>query len=295
MDTSIVHEFVVLAQIGNFQTAADELLISQSALSKHIKKLEDELGVPLFDRSKRTIILNKYGHAFLENAERICALVDEAVGSLHELHADDGTHLCFGFMEQQGQYGVVETIAAFNKLHPEIRVSMMESRGDRLRSLLDSGICDFVFSAKYNEEDAGLRSTRYCTDEMSVVLPAAHPLAQRESLTLADLHGERFIEHNTALEVQLVNESVKSMNCIPNYVTSISNTTTILRMVRQGLGFTIISKASALAHKLPDLAVVAFLPKTTFNIYLLSVRRRKLSAAAKAFLRYIEETADSRA
>ena len=77
MDIDYIHEFVVLADTGNYMEAADKLFLTQSSLTRHIQKLEADLGVLLFDRSTRHIELNKYGNLFMPYARQISQLQKE--------------------------------------------------------------------------------------------------------------------------------------------------------------------------------------------------------------------------
>lgn len=175
MDTFLLKEFITLSEFGNFQIASEELHISQSALSKHIKKLEEELEVPLFDRTNYGISLNEYGITFQNYALQICHLADESIKTLGKLRTENDKKFCIGFMELHAHYGLIETIALFRKLNPDIEVSMVEARGEQLRTMLDSNICDFIFSADFPDNEDKYRKSFYNSDKIIVVrLPPQH-------------------------------------------------------------------------------------------------------------------------
>ena len=89
MEINYLRELVVLAQMGNFLEAADALYIAQSTLSKHIKKIESELGVPLFDRTTRKVSISKYGQLFLPYAKQIAEIQDQYTIALQNSLAID--------------------------------------------------------------------------------------------------------------------------------------------------------------------------------------------------------------
>ena len=92
MDIDYIHEFVVLAGTGNYMEAADRLFLTQSSLTRHIQKLEADLGVTLFDRTTRRIELNQYGRLFLPYAEQIALLQkDYTTAFCNELNRERGT------------------------------------------------------------------------------------------------------------------------------------------------------------------------------------------------------------
>lgn len=289
MDILLLKEFIVLSEFGNFQAASEELHISQSALSKHIKKLEEELSVPLFDRTNYGIVLNEYGIAFQNYAIEICRLADESINTLHCLHTRNDKKFCIGFMELHSHYGLIETIALFRKLNPDIEVSMLEAGGEQLRTMLDSHRCDFILSADFRDDEKKYRKSFYSSDEMIVVLPEKHPLADREVLYIEDLKNETFIVHNTVLEVRLFGEccadaGIDLSNCLRS-----TKSSTILKMIRQNLGISVISKSSVLSYNLTGLVLVDFEPKLTFDIYMLSLRKQPLTSPMKKFIKFIEE------
>ncbi len=289
MDTFLLKEFITLSEFGNFQIASEELHISQSALSKHIKKLEEELEVPLFDRTNYGISLNEYGITFQNYALQICHLADESIKTLGKLRTENDKKFCIGFMELHAHYGLIETIALFRKLNPDIEVSMVEARGEQLRTMLDSNICDFIFSADFPDNEDKYRKSFYNSDKIIVVLPERHPLANRKVLRIEDLKNESFIIHNTTLELRLLNEYYNAAGIDLSGSLHSTKASTILRMIRQNLGISIISKACVLSYNLAGLVLVDFEPRITFDICMFSLKRHKPAPSMKRFIKFVEE------
>ena len=111
MEINYLKEFVVLAQTGNFMEAADILYVSQSTLSKHIKSMELELGVPLFDRTTRKVTISKFGELLLPYAQQIAELQDKYTAIFqNSLDIDQetltvGCHTCFGAVQDHRYFG----------------------------------------------------------------------------------------------------------------------------------------------------------------------------------------------
>lgn len=284
MDIGILHEFLVLAELRNYQNAAYSLAMSQSNLSKHIIKLEEELGVTLFDRTKRSVLLTKNGAILRDYARRICALNDECLDLLQE----QTTNLCIGYTGKHGQFGLVETLTWFRKEHPNLKVDILERSSDQLKPLLTAGKCDFIFSAEYHENEKEFYNVLYKTDTLVAVLPNSHPLAKESSVSMDQLRNEAFVVHNTPHELQLFETLCQSIDYAPNVVSTVGYISSIFRLISQGVGVSILSKHCTALTSAFDVTVVDLVPTVSTNIYMLYLKKKRLSPAAQEFIHYIE-------
>ena len=107
METNYLREFVVLAQTGNFLEAADQLYSSQSTLSKHLKNLEKELGVALFDRTTRKVKISKYGLMLLPFAKQIVEAQDQYIAALKRSIETEREVLTLGSIHGLAQYKIL--------------------------------------------------------------------------------------------------------------------------------------------------------------------------------------------
>lgn len=289
MDLEIIREFTVLAETCNYQTASNSLSMSQSALSKHIQKLEDELDLQLFDRSKRNVSLNENGEIFLRYARELCKVYDKCENELHIKRIKDANSISVGFIRIHDQYDLIEHLTGFSSTHPDIHMSMVEHNGDQVKSKLTSGECDFVFTAEISGLDPEeYDHIVYRSDVLVALLPSGHPLADRDEITLADIAGERFIEHSMPLERQLFNSLCKQSDIRPEVIANINYAVTIMRMVSQGMGVSVLSKGCVDQYRSYDLLMKPIIPETGFNIYLV-FRKQRMNKAAKAFLQYFRD------
>lgn len=294
MDISILHEFVSLADTCNFQETAEDFAMTQSTLSKHIHKLEEELGVKLFDRTTRSVTLNTFGTQYLPYARQICEISDQGLAALDSVKRGKRSRLNVGFMDKHGMYGLVEATSDFGRKHPEIKVNIIERNGDALKDLLLSGKADVIFyGEKVSEKE--FRIAHFTTDRLVAVLSTSHPLANADALSLQDLEGEELIEHKTFLEMRLLSEACRDAHVTLNYVTSIYHASTIMKMIREGIGISIMSRGCAMENADADLAIVPIVPAITFDINVLSSRNKNMSPAADVFIKYIRSNyGDSR-
>ena len=175
MEISVLQEFVSLVETCSFQETAAIMNVSQSALTKHIHKLEEELNLSLFDRSTRNVKLNDFSKDFYPYAKHIIQLHQEALSSLNELKNQNKRQITIVYTPVLGQYGLVETISDFTKKYPEHNLSTIESY--QPLSLLSQRKSDFAFVSENDAQDESFNKLIYKTDHLAVVLPDSHPLA----------------------------------------------------------------------------------------------------------------------
>ena len=122
MNTEFLKEFVVLAETKNFWEASERLYMNQSTLSKHIKSLENELGVDLFTRTTRRVELTSYGHTFLPYARTIVRTEFEGTSAIKRLQNVENGLLTIASIPSMPQYQITMFLAQFQQFHPETTV-----------------------------------------------------------------------------------------------------------------------------------------------------------------------------
>lgn len=127
MDINHIREFVILAECRNFSEAAERLFISQSALSKHIRALEKEMGTPLFNRTTRSIRLSEAGKLFLPYAQKLTVLCMESAIALDDLKHQSSTSLIIAVLQNPQYYDLAKYIIGFRQMYPDLSFSMVEA------------------------------------------------------------------------------------------------------------------------------------------------------------------------
>ena len=120
MEWQRLEYFQTLARVQHMTRAAEQLSISQPALSRSIASLEGEIGVPLFDRQGRTIILNRYGTMFLERVNRIMNEMSDGLNDIQQLINPEQGEITLGFLHTLGTSTVPNIIRAFHDQYPQI-------------------------------------------------------------------------------------------------------------------------------------------------------------------------------
>src|SRR4029077_16863619 len=193
MDLAQLEVFLTVAREGRFSRAAVKLYRTQSAVSQSIRKLEEDVGESLFDRSSRDGLLTDAGRTLLEYAERLLNLRNDAQEALVELRELQKGKLVIAANEFTALY-LLPVLAEFRRLHPMIRITVRRSLGrhipdDLLRHNVEMGVLS------YDPQEPRLRSIVVYLDELPFVVPPNHPLAAEKEVSIRQLGTEVFVAH----------------------------------------------------------------------------------------------------
>src|ERR1700675_1661868 len=175
MELSQLEVFLTVAREGRFSRAAEKLYRTQSAVSQTIRKLEDELGEPLFDRSSREGVLTDAGQTLKEYAEKLLNLRGDAQEALVELREVRKGKLTIAANEFTALY-LLPVLAEFRRLHPMIRIMVQRSLGSQIPSAVLRHNSELGVLT-YDPEEPQLHSIVVYLDELVFVAPPTHPLA----------------------------------------------------------------------------------------------------------------------
>jgi DNA-binding transcriptional LysR family regulator len=193
MELSQLEVFLAVAHEGRFSRAAEKLYRTQSAVSQSIRKLEEELGEPLFDRSSREGVLTDAGRTLQQYAEQLLNLRNDAQEALVELRELQKGKLAIAANEFTALY-LLPVLAEFRRLHPMIKITVQRSLGshipdDLLRHNVEMGVLS------YDPQEPRLRSIVVYLDELTFVVPPNHPLASEKEISIRQLGAEVFVAH----------------------------------------------------------------------------------------------------
>ena len=287
MKLNYLREFAVAAKSGEFQIASKELGISSSVLSKHIKALEQELGLPLFTRARKPA-LTTYGEILLPYAEQLAALQQEYLAEFSGTGADPAEHLVIGlssiqYREQTGQF-----LERFTAAYPNAGISIRAAPPGQLAELVLNGQCDVAFIRSFRslERDSRLIYFPFCIDGMVVFLPREHTLAKAQSVNIRDLKDETvFLRTKDSVAYHIFTEECKHIGITPNI--KFAGSYGIYDMVRRGEGITLYLAPPSGPHE-GQLAVVPISP-AIHTFVDIAVRRDGLTPPIHRFLQHVLE------
>ena len=196
MELSQLEVFLSVARERRFSRAAEKLYRTQSAVSQTIRKLEDELGETLFDRSSREGVLTDAGQVLYEYAEKLLNLRLDAHESLAELRKLETGKLKIAANELTALY-LLPVLAEFRRLHPMIKITVQRALGSRIPDdVLQHSAELGVLS--YKPEEPRLHSVVTYLDELVLVVPPRHALASAKEVSIRQLGAESFVAHTVS-------------------------------------------------------------------------------------------------
>src|ERR687885_748239 len=193
-----VHQLAYFESVSrhlHFTRAADELNVAQPSVSQQIRKLETELGTPLFHRMKRRVALTEAGQRFLPHARAVLQQLEEARVEVQELTGLRKGTLSVGAPPSVGTHLFPRALAAFSHRHPGIGLSFREGGSRTLVNLLEEGELDLAVVIQPIRHPA-LETQPLIEEELLLAIPRQHPLATtsaRKRIRLADLSNEPFV------------------------------------------------------------------------------------------------------
>jgi LysR family transcriptional regulator, transcription activator of glutamate synthase operon len=285
MEINYLKEFVVLAETRNFLEAAGILYSTQSTLSKHIKSMELELGVPLFERTTRKVSISKFGQLLLPYARQITELQDKSAAVLHDSVETERGILNVGSIPALAEYKITDVFINFKRSSPHSTINVMQGGATELKELLRQRKCELAFIRYTDDMDDDLMKLHYTDDTLVAVFPATHPLAKKRTISLQSLAEEDLVlsEKQTML-YNLSISACKKSGFEPKVAYTDHKHENIIDFVIKGLAVALMMKRLALYVSSPKIAIVDITPSVSTQINLCYLKRAELSDAAKQFI-----------
>jgi DNA-binding transcriptional LysR family regulator len=273
--------------MGSFTAAADELFVSQSALSKQILALEKELGVQLFDRGNRRIGLTEAGRALQAHAVKIDQAHTSMVADL-EGYRPGAEALTIGAIPVITHYGIPNYIAAFREAHPAVRLTVEKREAAELAPALSDHLCDLAFTRAHCLSRDRHAWMNVFPDRLIVVVSLDHRLASRPVVSLQDLKDETFVvlDRYTAVD-QILEEVCRGAGFEPRTVHAPLRSESILAGVAANMGVGLMMDRIFEFNRHPGIVALELVPAIETWLVLAHAKDRALSAPAKAFVEFI--------
>jgi len=288
MELRRLRYFVALAEYRHFGRAAQALHIAQPSLSQQIRALEDELGVILFERTKRCVVLTGDGEAFLPYARRMLALADDARAELADRSKLRRGRIRLGTTPTLGGHLLPRVLQSFHMRYPGLELTITEAVPDHLARELDEGRLDLALIVATPSIEGSAFEALF-TEEIVAALPGNHPLSGRESVALVELRDESFILCQEGFHLRRVTlDACQAAGFIPRVALSGTNVDTALRFVQAGLGVTLVPKL--VTKSVPGVATPAITkPVLRRSVGIAWNPRRYLSKATSALRDFLKE------
>ncbi len=286
MEVERINEFVELADDGNYHRTADKLFISQSALSKHIKSLEEDLGVPLLERNVTGVQLTDFGRIFYPYAKQISHLYTN-----FNREIEQKLQSLTGVVNIGTEYQINGLIRAFKRENPDFMVNLFpENSSQRLRADLRQGEFEIAFMYANSEFDEEFNHMSAFADELVLVTLSSDPLAKKgEPVSLAELKNRHFLlpTENTMLFF-LIEKAFHAAGIKPVTVCTGLSASLAMDMAAEKIGVALLPRREAAYHLTGELSLVPLNPPQEMKIDLCFRKRASFSPGAIYFLNFLQ-------
>src|SRR5450830_15144 len=283
MTPSQLRAFLAVARNRGFSAAARTLGVSQPTLTSQVQALERQHNVELFYRRGRRLDLTDTGQRLLPIAQKIAELELDAYNLLYNSGALNIGHLKIGAV---GPFHVIEMVDAFRRRYPNVELSIRMGNSAETLADLENYVTDVAVLASFSD-DPRFVTVPYADHAVVLFAHVDHPFAQRESILLQDLHGQRMVMREQGSTTRLALEKVlKQAEVMPRVVMEIGSREALREAVARGIGLGTVSEAEFVADPRFRLVRIEGNPVST-HTYLYCLADRQDSRLVAAFLQQV--------
>ncbi|GLK84278.1 LysR family transcriptional regulator [Ancylobacter defluvii] len=289
MDFRTLRAFVEVVRQGGFSQAAKTVFATQSTVSKAVKQLEDEIGAPLLDRIGHRSLLTPVGEVVYRRGVKLLADRDDLLAELDEMRGLKRGVLKLGLPPVGSATLFAPLFAVYRRRYPGIEVRLTEHGSDQLEESLRAGEIDFAgillpAAPEFEWQEVG-------SEPLVALLPAAHPLGTRRSLTMGDLRETPLILFDSGFTLnRIILHAARRAGFEPDVVARSSQIDFMVQLVAAGLGVAFLPRLIAEQRSSPAVRQVPLdEPGTDWVMAMVWRRGAFLSEAAKAWLALVRE------
>ncbi|WP_413363269.1 LysR family transcriptional regulator [Lysinibacillus sp. 3P01SB] len=289
MELRQLRYFVEVAEREHISEAAEHLHVAQSAISRQIANLEEELGTPLFERIGRNVKLTPIGKTFLEHTITALKAIDFAAKQVEEfLDPAKGT-IKIGFPTSLASYVLPTVISAFKKEYPDVSFHLRQGTYKFLIDAVKNRELNLAFLGPLPPKDESINTTILFSENIHALLPANHRLAKNKQINLVDLRNENFVLFPEGYILHKVAvEACRSAGFVPAITSEGEDMDALKGLVAAGIGVTLLPESS-LYDSTPRFTVKMpiAIPAIRRTVGVISPTNRELAASEKVFLDFV--------
>ncbi len=291
MDFFQLQYFRKVAETNSVSRAAEELLITQPAVSKQIKALEEELGERLFDRLGKKIFLTRTGEILYGHAEKILRSVEEAKAAVKGLSGECSGELVIGTSDHISLHRLPGILKSYTAAFPKVDLKLKCHRSETILDLVGRNLVDLGV-VTLPDASGGLVSKVIWKDPMSLVFPKGHALGSLKGIRLRDVarYGLILPEPGTTTR-KTIDAAFSRKKLVPKVAMEVAYIETIKGLVKIGLGISILPDKAVEEEVTGGLLVKAAIRDAGFvrELGVVYLRKKFLSRPAREFLKFLEK------
>ncbi len=289
MELRQLQYFVKVARKEHYTKAAEELHVAQSAVSRQIHLLEEELGISLFMHVGRNVNLTPAGKLFLTRIETILTDLEKSVLEIRELLDPELGEIRLGFPHSLGINLVPSVVAQFRKEHPNVKFKFKQGKYNSLINDVMNKEVDLALISPFPESHGRVTGELLITEELFAILPPNHILSEYQSLRLEQLREETFVLFSEGYSLRpIVVDACTKAGFKPNIGFEGEETDTIRGLVAAGMGVSLLPEMALVEiSPLQPVKVKITDPIVTRTIGLIRRSKEKLPIVAEMFRRFL--------
>ena len=296
MDLHALEVFCRIVELRSFSRAAEAVFLTQPTVSGHIKTLEAELELRLFDRAGKSVTPTQAGEILYGYARRLLALRAEAQRAINEHKGGLKGHLTIGGSNIPGAYILPPLVSAFKRRHPDVTISLhISGSRDIVRGVIDGTFEVGMVGARF--EEGRIHYEPFAEDELILAVPASHPWAGRSTVRLTELAGQPFIMRERGSGTRKVMEQALADHTMDPgrlpVALEVTGNEAVRQALRAGAGIAIISRRAIeedIRHKILVALRIRGV-RLLRDFFLVTHKSRRRSPLSQAFLTFLEDSA----
>lgn len=296
MELRQLRYLVALAEQLSFTRAAAQEHVAQPALSQQIRRLEEEVGLALVERTTRHVALTDAGQLLVVRARRVLSELEAAETEMEAVRGMNTGHVTIGAMHTMGPIDLSLPLALFHDRHPDVGLTVREYSSEEMAEMLRIDEIDLAFlSVTERVEAEGLGLHQLVSEELVVLLPPDHRLSGRRQVRMNELAEEQFISFREGARLrELLFAAGREAGFEPRVTLESNESQRVRRLVSRGLGVAILPRSDAEGPGAEITVASLTDPSLRRDITLAWREGRRHAPAAAAFLDLARETFDSR-
>ncbi len=288
MNLKRLNYFCRVADIGNFTRAAQDIGIAQPALTIAIKKLEQELGLTLINRSEKQAYLTADGKVLYSLATKLLNQAQQMQLELSELKDHHQGSISLGVSAMMGSYYFPEILSGFKRQYPHITIHLVDQGTASLEKMLLNGELDLAL-VRSDQQNEQMRYSLLIEEEIVVALNNKHALADNKNLSLAQFCQQPLVLFHQGYYLREVISQYAKKQQLALDIRMETNLIELQKsLVANNVGIT--TCLARIVNDEKDISVVPFYPPVKFNLGLAWKKNCYLSKASKVFVDYVEQS-----
>jgi len=286
--------FVTLARLEHYTKAAEELMITQPSLSHAISSVEEELGVKLFEKTGRNVTLTKCGRSFLKDVESSLRILDSGINNLKMVGKGEGV-ITIGFLRTLGSSVVPQLIRGFMEDKPDSNISFHIFGDNKLSIDLVKGlkekIYDLVLCSKLENEPL-VEFVPFTKQDLVLIVPEGHPLAERESIDLYETleYPQIIFQKRSGLRA-IIDRMFALIDGYPEVVYELEEDQVVAGFVANGFGIAVVPNMPILEY-LNVKTIPIHSPDWERRFYIATLKDTYLAPVVRTFKQYLIDNAE---